>query len=389
MFSGIGGFDYAAEQLGIKVAWQSEIDPWACRVLEKRFPNVEQLGDVCNIDGAKVTPVDIITAGSPCQDFSVAGKRAGLIGSRSGLFMESIRIINEMRRNTNGLYPKYVLWENVPGMLSSKQGEDFREMLSEITETHIPASGNGGGCRWAGAGMVIGESGDTAWRILDAKFLGVPQQRRRVFVVRDFGRKRAGEILFEHDGLQRNTSQSKCPSQKNSQNSLRSPYKTEQRIIPIENYPMNSRIKINDNGVSQTLTSRMGTGGGNVPLCLSLGTSDFKKEIDGGKHVSIASFYSQMKAESMSLRTDDKSNTLVNSTCPGHYNNVIQKNIIRRYTPAECLRLQGFPDEWFDGVEDEKGKPMPDTAKYKACGNTVATVCVKYILNNILKIEER
>lgn len=129
LFDGAGGFPFAAQQYGIEPVWASEIEPFPIAVTRKRFPQMQHLGDVGKINGAEIDPVDIITFGSPCQDLSVAGKRAGLEGERSGLFMEAIRIIKEMRRSTNGRYPTIAIWENVPGAYSSNKGEDFRAVL--------------------------------------------------------------------------------------------------------------------------------------------------------------------------------------------------------------------------------------------------------------------
>jgi DNA (cytosine-5)-methyltransferase 1 len=143
---------------------------------------MEHMGDITELDGATLAPVDIITFGSPCQDLSVAGKRAGLSGERSGLFSEAIRIIDEIRRATNGKYPTWAVWENVPGALSSGQpkGADFASVLEAFTKTTVPIPRSG---RWAGAGMVRGDRVAVAWRVLDAQYHGVPQRRRRIFLV--------------------------------------------------------------------------------------------------------------------------------------------------------------------------------------------------------------
>lgn len=132
LFDGAGGFPFAAQQYGIKPVWASEIEPFPVAVTSKRFPDMKHLGDVSKVNGAEIEPVDIITFGSPCQDLSVAGKRAGLDGERSGLFMQAIRIIKEMRSATNGRYPAIAVWENVPGAFSSARGEDFRAVLESV-----------------------------------------------------------------------------------------------------------------------------------------------------------------------------------------------------------------------------------------------------------------
>lgn len=151
LFDGIAGFPLAASRYGIKTVWASEIEKNCIDIAKKHFPDVLQLGDITEIDGAKIQTVDIISFGSPCQDLSVAGKQAGLSGEKSKLFLEAVRIIREMRLKTNGEYPKYIIWENVAGAFSSHKGEDFRRVLEEITESNIPMPAGG---KWAAAGMV-------------------------------------------------------------------------------------------------------------------------------------------------------------------------------------------------------------------------------------------
>ena len=202
LFDGIGGWLLAAVRNGVKPVWSSEIEDFPMKVSHAHFPDVVQLGDVTKIDGSKVIPVDIICAGSPCQDLSVAGKQKGLAGSRSNLFFESVRIVREMREKTNGLYPKFFVWENVPGAFSSNHGHDFQAVLREIAETDIPMPGTG---RWAKAGMVRSERVGIAWRVLDAQYWGVPQRRKRIFLVADFRGGCAAEILFKPESVCRNT----------------------------------------------------------------------------------------------------------------------------------------------------------------------------------------
>lgn len=173
---------------------------------------MKHLGDITKIHGDKIEPVDCITFGSPCQDLSIAGRRAGLAGERSGLFMEAVRIIKEMRSSTNGLYPTFAVWENVPGAFSSNGGEDFRAVLEELArveqqDVSIPRpSGRGG--RWSKAGAIAGNGWSLAWRQLDAQYWGVPQRRKRIALVADFGGQRAAEILFERTGVSGNPDES-------------------------------------------------------------------------------------------------------------------------------------------------------------------------------------
>ncbi|MBO5664739.1 MAG: DNA cytosine methyltransferase [Bacteroidaceae bacterium] len=207
MFSGSGGFELAGMLSGIEPVWASEIEPFPIRVTTKRFPQMKHYGDVSQINGAEVDPVDIITFGSPCQDMSVAGKRAGLDGARSGLFYQATRIIREMRDATNGRYPRWAVWENVPGAFSSNKGEDFRAVLEELIS--VAEFGRGGSSavvipkpdRWDNAGCVMGNGFSIAWRVLDAQYWGVPQRRKRIFLVADFTGERAGNVLFKSEGV--------------------------------------------------------------------------------------------------------------------------------------------------------------------------------------------
>lgn len=211
LFDGSGGFPLAASLCGIEPVYASEVEPYPIAVTVSRFPNMKHLGDVSRIKGAEIEPVDIITFGSPCQDMSVAGKRAGLkhtaVGdeetTRSGLFMEAIRIIKEMRVKTNGIYPRFAVWENVPGAFSSNRGEDFRLVLEEfikITEPDsvMPAVPQAG---WAYADCISGDGWSLAYRVFDAQHWGVPQRRRRIYLVADFRGECAQEILFKRESL--------------------------------------------------------------------------------------------------------------------------------------------------------------------------------------------
>ena len=215
LFDGAGTFPFAAQQCGVKAVWASEIESFPIEVTKNRFPEMKHLGDITKVDGAEIEPVDIVTFGSPCQDLSVAGKRAGLDGERSGLFMEAVRIIKEMRCKTNGRYPSIAIWENVPGAFSSNKGEDFRTVLEELckikgSDTLIPKPPKRGGRNaWNDAGLIVGDGFSIAWRVLDAQFWGVPQRRRRIFLVADFRGQCAGKILFEREGLSRSFAESR------------------------------------------------------------------------------------------------------------------------------------------------------------------------------------
>lgn len=211
LFDGSGGFPLCATMCGIEPKWAAEVEPYPIAVTRSRFPNMKHLGDVQKINGAEIEPVDIISFGSPCQDLSIAGGRKGLkheeIGdeetTRSGLFMEAVRIIKEMRDATNGRYPTYAIFENVPGIFSSNHGADFRvalESLIQIADPKavMPEVPKGG---WSYYDNYIGEGWSLAYRMLDACGWGVPQRRRRLYLVIDFRGDGAGKILFEREGL--------------------------------------------------------------------------------------------------------------------------------------------------------------------------------------------
>ena len=210
LFDGSGGFSLAGCMCGMEPLWASEVEPYPIAVTKARFPKMKHLGDVQKINGAEIDPVDVITFGSPCQDMSVAGKRAGLmhegIGddrtTRSGLFIEAIRIIREMRQATNGKYPAFAVWENVPGAFSSNGGADFKTVLEELASVaqgervSVPFPEKR---RWLNAGEIVGDGFSIAWRVLDAQYWGVPQRRKRIYLVADFAGGRAGKILFERE----------------------------------------------------------------------------------------------------------------------------------------------------------------------------------------------
>lgn len=300
LFDGSGGFPLGALLNGIVPIWASEIEPFPIRVTTKRLQFVKHYGDIRKINGAEIEPVDIITFGSPCTDMSVAGKRAGLDGKQSVLFHEAIRIIKEMRCKTNGMYPRFIVWENVPGAFSSGKGEDFRAVLDEIAKikdeaSHVPMPDKN---KWLCAGEILGHDFSIAWRTIDAQFWGVAQRRRRIYLVADFAEGCAGKILFEFEGLSGYSPKGVCPWETASRNaedcigtpvsfepgaasrlgghywdnstcSLRAQMGDNQLAVAIENHPSDSRVGIDDSGTIQTLTGRMGTGGGNVPLVMN------------------------------------------------------------------------------------------------------------------------
>ena len=341
---------------------------------------MKHLGDITLIHGNEIEPVDCIIGGSPCQDLSVAGKRAGLSGERSGLFMEQIRIVKEMHREYGK--PRYMVWENVPGAFSSNRGEDFRIVLEEIVKVvdesaAVPQPPKG---RWAHAGYVVGDGYSVAWRVHDAQFWGVPQRRRRIALVADFGGESAPEILFERDSVSGDseargeTREGAAASLENSTGSTvwclqgngidradtagcngrgwreNVSYTLNTIDRPAVCYDMtHANDVIRDCGhICPTLQGRMGTGGNQVPICIGNGQAD-------------------------QLRMSDKVGAL---NCMHDQQCVMLHNIVRRLTPLECERLQGYPDGWTDIGDwtDSKGKlhKAADAPRYKALGNSIA-----------------
>ena len=283
LFDGSGGFPLAGMLSGITPVWASEIEPFGIRVTTKRIPSMKHYGDISKMDGSKIEPVDVICFGSPCQDMSVAGKRSGLDGERSSLFYEAVRIIKEMRNATNGKYPRYIVWENVPGAFSSNSGNDFRavlEALIGIVEegTTVPSPKKG----WPYADAYMGDGWSLAYRVLDAQYWGVPQRRRRIFLVADFAGRSAPYILFKSEGLSRYSAQSFSAWQRIANGFERCTGTTSINLddnngindctcktIAIENHAQDTRFKLEKDSV-QTITSTMGMGGNNGPLLLKI-----------------------------------------------------------------------------------------------------------------------
>ena len=264
LFDGSGGFPLGGTLAGITPTWASEIEPFPVRVTTARFPNMKHLGDITKIKGSEITPVDIITFGSPCQDMSVAGKREGLDGNRSSLFYEAIRIIKEMREDTNGKYPRYIVWENVPGAFSSNKGEDFKAVLTEIckvkdSEVSIPKPR-----KWEKAGRIMGDSYSVAWRVFDAQFWGVPQRRQRIYLIADFNGRSAGEILFESEGLSGYSAESFKSWQRTAGSSTESIGENGYGLM-FENHSQDTRFE-GPLEVAQTVSATFGTGGNNQPF---------------------------------------------------------------------------------------------------------------------------
>ena len=547
LFDGSGGFPLGGMLAGITPLWASEIEPFAVRVTTKRLPQMKHYGDVSALNGADLPPVDIITFGSPCQDMSIAGKRSGLDGSRSSLFYEAVRIIKEMRCATNGKYPRFCVWENVPGAFSSNKGEDFRCVLESLCRVKDETVSVPRHEKWSAAGNIVADGFSIAWRVLDAQYWGVPQRRKRIFLVADFDSECAGKILFESEGLsgysaegfktwQRaaaaaesgsGTAGAVCLNDQGGQsieisNDITGTLRAETHGHPpcvlesvvYENHSQDTRYT-GPLEVAPTVSSTYGMGGNNQPFVVentrcfdvrftSDGTknarqncyeTDTSRTIDTGGNspdsnqggVAVVAVQGSMigRADkngpqgsginedvSFTLNATDRhavafsqdsytkysendkcgalraaggmygggSETLVYSTSKNSYHTEAEENlantlvasdykdpptvnspeyIVRRLTPTECARLQGFPDWWcadlgtdeptdeeltfwkdvfethrkiIGGAVNPKSEkqirtwlknPHSDSAEYKLWGNGVALPCVFFVLSGI------
>ena len=509
LFDGSGGFPLSGTLCDIEPMWAAEIEPYPIAVTSSRFPNMKHLGDISKVKGAEIEPVDIITFGSPCQDLSVAGKRAGLKHedngddetTRSGLFMEAVRIIKEMRGATNGQYPRFAVWENVPGAFSSNNGEDFRIVLQELIKIaepyavmpEVPQKG------WAYADCFSGDGWSLAYRVFDAQYWGVPQRRRRIYLVADFRGGCAEEILFKREGLRGYFTESRTQGQTVATDAERSIGADDREgaiCYGISSYDSNSMKSDNPHsGVYEAETSRTLDGNGGNPSCnqggiavvenvpaTQQGGAEICKDLcptitaaagmsgnnqpvtvyaidqQGGKgganyaedvmptlcsdshgtpHGVAYSFdpghndgvvisrpiHSMTTGDYMQVN-EEKTATLLardykDPTCVEFFDAKERRYIVRRLTPTECARLQGFPDKWghvepkteltedeyrfwlevrkthdaINGraVKDYNEKQMltyynklwTDSAEYKMWGNGIALPCALYVMQGI------
>ena len=389
------------------------------------------LGDITKISGYTAPIVDVVAGGSPCQDLSQAGKRAGFNGERSVLFLDQTRIVKEMRehdreiRGDIDVRPRYMVWENVPGAFSSNEAEDFRKVLQETARIAdqnavIPQPPKG---KWTTSGCVMGDGWSIAWRVLDAQFYGtpcypLPQRRRRIALVADFGGRSAPEILFIRKSVSGNIEPGEPPRKDTRSDIERGTgvydreKMTNSKGISKKNIKGVDCYNLCETGqVGRTLTTSSGGLNEHIPVIIEcfdaynqVSTGDKAKTLTAeradNEHIPIVygkkdvfSFYPQQKAESQCF-IPNVSNTLVNGTCPGFQNAIVTRDyIVRRLTPLECERLQGYPDGWTDIGEymDSKGKKKKtsDSARYKALGNSIAIPPWKWIMKRISACYER
>ncbi|MDY5159656.1 DNA cytosine methyltransferase [Actinotignum urinale] len=450
LFDGSGGFPLAALQLGMRPVWACEIEPFAIRVTTKKLPQVAHFGDIQTVSGKTLPPVDIVTFGSPCQDLSIAGRREGIQGTRSNLFYEAIRIIKEMRCETDGQYPKYAVWENVPGAFSSNKGQDFASVLEAFCQLKGYSLPETRPDKWHSAGEIVADDFSLGWRVLDAQYFGVPQRRKRIFLVADLTSPRAGRILFESQSLPRHP-------QPSSEQRQTAPSNLGARTDPTSRYVLNDQggavmhVTENQTGTlraethghvplvfdnhaqdarytgpfetNPTITSRYGTGGNNQPLVMNQLP---KAYAIAGKHK--RSMFTGTENDEATTTTSRTIDTKGGDPCCNQGGMAVlcktpstpSAYAVRRLTPIECARLQGFPDDWCENLAEENPsdfqiafwkqafeiyakqsakprkpkterqvrtwlkKPYSDTAAYKLWGNGVALPCVRYVLGAIL-----
>ena len=499
LFDGIGGFPLAGVLCGVRPVWSSEIEPFPMKVTAARFPQMKQLGSVTDIDGGAVEPVDIISFGSPCQDLSVAGKQLGIHeGQRSNLFFEAVRIIKEMRkadeargRTGKSIRPRFAVWENVPGAFSSNKGADFKAVLEALAgvieaDVSIPQPK-----RWDTGGGIVGNGWSLAWRVYDAQYWGVPQRRKRIYLVADFAGERAGEILFEREGVRGNPPQGGEAGEGTAADAERgvggsggvrclNPWDSQS----IRQYDVNGvapNINANSKGgqnrwgvcypvmaftergrkdgrscetqddvfyaltnpgnggrsqsrmvcypsMARALTARHDSSpcvdrGQNVVCYDARGNGDGETALTlTGDHERRVTDYTALcvgNGQMCNITMQPIANTLdcmhdqqavvypgVGITSPQNGNNpqpgdpapsltndsrnyLVQeaipprKYIVRRLTPTECARLQGFPDKWCEGLGGS------DSAIYKAYGNGLALPCAYDVMQRIARFVER
>ena len=366
LFSGIEAASVAWQPLDWECVGVAEIDPFACEVLKQRLPNVPNLGDITKITTEQLNDlkkthsnIDILIGGSPCQSFSVAGLRKGLNDPRGNLMLEYIRVVATVR-------PTYFIWENVPGVLTSNNGKDFGTLLQAMEELGY----------------------QLCWRTLDSKNFGVPQRRRRVFLVGSTrNEKHPFEILFESESLQGDNSESRETRQDNTPKTTASTEEHDRITLMNPAQPSNPPVETH---YAPSLIARMGTGGNQVPLIVfPFKYTDACKQIktltaqDGRlqftDHQSIDKLIVEKQYASTLCARDHKG---ISSDSFGHDSQhlVNTKTKVRRLTPIECERLQGFPDNWTQiSWRGKKPNDCPVSHRYKCLGNSMTTNVIQWI----------
>lgn len=539
LFSGSGGFELGGLLAGVQPVWNSEVEPFPVRVTTKRLPFIKHLGDINDIRGDEIDPVDIITFGSPCTDMSIAGKRVGLDGAQSSLFYQAIRIVKEMRCKTNGKYPRFIVWENVTGAFSSNKGQDFQAVLTEIVRIKspeiptVPMPEKG---KWPYADVLVGNGWSLAYRTFDAQYWGVPQRRKRIYLVADFAGACAGKILFESEGMSGDFAESRRPWEGTAGDAETCSAAAGRRVsagfcpelsakargigfeedkaptlragaipaVVYENHGQDARYR-GPLDISPTVSQTYGASGNNQPFVIDMPqllkirsrrTSNDSRESFiqenrsatlscNNDHTLFESKYSGCQHQAYGISSDQSNAMLSDNPKAGIYEAVTSKTIdqaggnpgcnqggiaivekcdmtvyamttgeftqvekeksptlaardykdpvtvnqpaysVRRLTPTECGRLQGFPDGWCRNLTTENPtaediafwrevfethrkitgsakrpksdrqiikwlqNPHTDSAEYKMWGNGVALPCVVFVLCGIAYFAEK
>jgi DNA (cytosine-5)-methyltransferase 1 len=325
LFTGIGGFDLGFHRVGFTLAWMVECDPFCQTVLRHRFPGVPLHDDVCTVTAATVPPVDVLVGGFPCQDLSVAGQRKGLHGERSRLFFEFVRLLRALR-------PRWMVLENVPGFLSARRGHDFAHTLDQLDA-----------CGYVGS-----------WRVLDSQYFGLAQRRQRVFLVarpRECGNG-AQTVLFEPESRERHSAAG------------------DEAGADVA-----ACLRGRAHGAGVNEPGRGGEDDVNLVACAL--TANYGKQVDSSDDGSDNLIADTLLSPNGGPRTTDLSGNF-QSTAQG----------VRRLTPLECERLQGFPDGWSclcgEGHRGTQYCTCPDTPRYKALGNAVSVPVAEWIARRML-----
>lgn len=391
LFSGIEAATAAWQPMGWQCVGFSEIEPFPCAVLKHYYPQIPNLGDVTEITETqikKLGQIDLVVFGSPCQDLSVAGNRKGFDGERSSLFRDAIRIIKWARKN-NGC--RFALWENVPGAFSSNKGADFAEVLKLLTGTvqHKPE-------KWQNTGIAFGNQGLVEWRVLDAQYFGVPQRRRRIFALADFGDWTGREpVLFESASVSGDSKASREAGQSFAA-------------------PVSGSINCTSTGISGTVSSKWykGTGGPAGDEHYNLITIPIDDRATGDSHDVFCgtqndAFRDLTKNKAPTMRSGSNGGTVNPVVCfqqnqreqvrltgnggqvasalaanagMKNTNYTHKKTVVRRLTPRECERLQGFRDDYTRiPWRNKPAEACPDGPRYKALGNSIAVPVLEWI----------
>ena len=362
LFSGIEAVSVAWKPLGWECAAVCEILPYQSSVLAHHFPNVRNLHDVTKIDEATIKSlgkIDIVVFGSPCQDMSVAGKRQGLQTVKedenhsSRLFFEGVRVFRLAQKHCGA---RFMLWENVPGALSSQEGADFGTVLETLVGVKFGAAG----LVWGNEGVVCGSGGLCEWAVLDSQFFGVPQRRRRVFALLDTGDWSGRKpILLEAEHLRKITSKNGSEGQENTSELERS---IANSVVRVETFDRQGISQWGENPVASTISARDNKSATDL-ICYSIAENIINRSHDHGGN---------------GLGFNNEIAFTLNAT---GVHGVVHKHKVRRLTPIECERLQGFPDNWTN-----VGNPAV-AKRYNALGRSMAVPVMKWIGQQIQKVE--